>query len=191
MHVKVIGCGGIGSYLAEHIDRLIELDQIDNNKMNFTFYDDDDVEMKNMLYQNFITADIDSLKTEALMLRYYNVIFEEKRLTTNDLENCGLVVLCADNNKIRKQAFEAWTKWKIPFIDSRANGRAIGIFSSDTENYLNTISDDEKSSSCQNPFQLAKKEIEYGNVVIAAALAQVILNYSRNGNLPPDFMVNL
>ena len=39
--VKVIGCGGIGSYLAYHLDRLIELKQINN--MKFKFYDDDKV----------------------------------------------------------------------------------------------------------------------------------------------------
>jgi hypothetical protein len=124
-------------------------------------------------------------------MRYFNIQFENKRLNQEDLKDTDLIVLCADNNKIRKEAWEAFLELNIKFIDSRANGRAIGIFSSDTENYLKTISEDEKPSSCQNPFQLAKKEIEYGNVVIAAALAQVLLNYIRTNKLPPDFMVNL
>lgn len=159
--------------------------------MDFTFYDDDKVELKNILYQNFETSDIDSYKTQALSLKYFNLNFECKRLSLEDLADCELVVLCADNNLIREQALENWNTNKIPFIDSRANGRAIGIFSSDTVNYDKTLSKDTKSSSCQNPFQIAKKEIEYGNVVIAAILAQVILNYSRYKKLPIDFTTML
>lgn len=190
MKIKIIGCGGIGSYLAHHIDKLIELEQLDKSD-KYIFYDDDTVEFKNMLYQNFDTSDVDSNKTDALALKYYNITFETQRLDQKDLEEADLVVLCADNNKIRKEAWKAYEEKGIKFIDSRANGRAIGIFSSDTDNYLNTISDDEKPSSCQNPFQLAKKEIEYGNVVVAAALAQTLLNYKRTGKLPTDMMLNI
>ena len=189
MNVKVIGCGGIGSYLVHHIDRLIELKQITN--MKFNFYDDDKVELKNILYQNFETSDIDSLKTKALSFKYFNVQFENKRLSQEDLCDSDLIVLCADNNLIRKQAWNNWLKCKKPFIDSRANGRAVGIFSNETINYLSTVSNDDKPSSCQNPFQIAKKEIEYGNVVIASILAQAILNYSRHKKLPIDFTTML
>lgn len=189
MKVIVVGCGGIGSYLAHHIDHLIELDQI--NDLRFTFYDNDIVELKNILYQNFDSSDIDSLKTKALSLKYFNVDFEDKRLSKDDLKDAGLVVLCADNNVIRRQAWENYKENGIRFIDSRANGRAIGIFSSDTENYEKTLSSDDKPSSCQNPFQLAKKEVEYGNVVIASMLAQTILNFSRNHKLPIDFTTML
>jgi tRNA A37 threonylcarbamoyladenosine dehydratase len=183
--VKVIGAGGIGSYLAHHLDRLIDLKQIKN--MEFTFYDDDIVELKNILYQNFESSDIDSPKVDALSLKYFNIQFKNKRLFKEDLEDIDLIVLCADNNIIRQQAWENWKENEIPFIDSRANGKAIGIFSSNTKDYDKTLSKDTKSSSCQNPFQIAKKEIEYGNVVIAAVLAQVLLNYDRNEKLPVDF----
>ena len=189
-NVTVIGCGGIGSYFAAHVDRLIELKQLPNN-WKFTFYDDDIVEMKNILYQNFETSDIDSLKTKALSYRYFNISFEKKRLTLDDISTANLVILCADNNKIRNEAWINWNKNKILFIDARANGRAIGIFSNETKNYEKTIDKSEKSSSCQNPFQLAKKEIEYGNVVIASILAQVLINYGRNGRLPADIMLNI
>jgi molybdopterin/thiamine biosynthesis adenylyltransferase len=187
MNIGVIGCGGIGSYFAQHIDRLIELQQIDDN---FVFFDDDIVEMKNMLYQNFETGDIDSLKTQALSFRYLNLNFIEKRIELNDLKKFNLVILCADNNKIRKEAYENWIVNGIPFIDARANGKAVGIFSSSTPDYLKTIGLSDAPSSCQNPFQIAKKEIEYGNVVIASILAQVVLSYKRSKKLPADFMIS-
>jgi len=187
MRTICVGGGGIGSYVAQHLDRLIELKQLKN--MTFTFFDDDKVELKNILYQNFETIDIDSFKTDALSMRYFNHTYKTKRIGLDDLKNYNLVILCADNNIIRREAYENYIKNNIPFIDARANGKTIGIFSSDTENYLNTIDLSSESSSCQNPFQLAKKEIEYGNVIIAATLAQCILNYARKSKLPNDFMV--
>ena len=185
----ICGCGGIGSYFAAHIERLIELKQIVD--FDFEFYDDDIVEYKNMLYQNFESGDLDMLKTEALSFKYFNMTFINKRLVEEDLKDCGLVILCADNNIIREEAYNNFINNKIPFIDSRANGKTVGIFSSDTEDYLKTISSSKESSSCQNPFQLVNKEIEYGNVVIASILAQTILNYSRRKKLPTDLLLNI
>jgi len=188
MNVCVVGCGGIGSYFAQHIDKLIELKQIKD--INFTFFDDDIVEVKNMLYQNFDTCDIDSGKAEALEMKYFNISFKNKRVKREDLSKYNLVILCTDNNIIRHDAFSNWINYGIPFIDSRANGKTVGIFSSNTDNYETTLSDSKESTSCQNPFQIERKEIEYGNVVIASVLAQSVLTYSRTKKLPNDFMVN-
>jgi len=189
MKIAVIGAGGIGSYLAGHLDKLVELDQIKSSK--YIFFDDDIVELKNMLYQNFNETDIDEKKADALSMKYFNLEFRTQRLVKSDLNGYNLIVLCADNNIIRREAWSNWEENNIPFIDSRANGRAVGIFSSDTENYLKTIDKSSDSSSCQNPFQIEKKEIEYGNVVIAAYLAQCLLNFDRKKSLPSDFMVNI
>lgn len=188
MKVAVIGCGGIGSYFAQHIDRLIELNQLEN--FTFTFFDDDTVERKNILYQNFAPKDIDSTKTEALEMKYFNISFVNKRCTSADLTGFNLVVLCADNNLIRREAYKAFKSFSIPFIDSRANGKVIGIFSNETKDYLNTIDESSEGKSCQNPFQIEKQEIEYGNVIVAAALAQCVLNYARKGRLPNDLMIS-
>lgn len=188
MKIAVIGCGGIGSFFAEHMDRLLELEQIDHD---FDFYDDDKVELKNILYQNFDSGDIDSFKTDALAMKFFNITFATSRVTEKDLKDYDLVILCADNNKIRREAFSNYKSNGTPFIDSRANGKAIGIFSSSTENYLETIDASDESSSCQNPFQIEKNEIEYGNVAIAALLAQVTLTYIRTNKLPVDIMLNI
>jgi len=189
MKVSVIGCGGIGSYLAQHLDRLIDLEQIKDT--TFIFYDDDIVELKNILYQNFKTSDIDTKKTEALSLRYINLKFKAIRLTKDLMKDTDLIVLCVDNNTTRKDAWEVYTRHAIPFIDSRANGKVFGLFSSETPNYLDTLGKSTSSSSCQNPFQLAKKEIEYGNVIVASIMAQAILSYTRSKNLPSNIMISM
>lgn len=188
MRTICVGCGGIGSYFAQHIDRLIDLKQLPD--MSFTFYDDDIVETKNILYQNFETRDIDSKKTDALESRYFNINFISKRCSIEQLSKYDLVVLCADNNLIRRETYSNYLDNKIPFIDARANGKVIGIYSSDTKEYLKTIDNTSKSQSCQNPFQIERKEIEYGNVIVAAALAQCLLKYNRTSKLPNDLIIS-
>lgn len=193
MKILVIGCGGIGSYYAQHIDRLISLKQINEKECSFTFYDDDIVELKNILYQNFLPKDVDSLKTKALARRFLYLNFSEKRLIEKDLAEIkpNLIVICADNNLIRRQVYSHFKKTTIPFIDARANGKTIGIFSNETNNYEGTMSSSDESQSCQNPFQLEKQEIEFGNVVVASILAQVTLTYVRNKKLPNDLLINV
>jgi len=179
------GCGGIGSYFAEHINKLLEINQLPSD-WNFTFFDDDKVETKNLLYQNFKPKHVGLYKTDALLTRYTRLKFLRKRVDSSDLINFDLIILCVDNNKIRREVYSM----SKPFIDSRANGRTVGIFSSATKDYLNTIDLNDESYSCQNPFQINKKEIEYGNIIIAAILSQVVLNYERKKTLPERFLYN-
>lgn len=186
MKIQVCGCGGIGSFFAEHINKLIDINQIDKEH-SFTFFDDDIVEKKNILYQNFKSSSIDEKKAEALSMRFYNLNFKIDRVNENNIKNYDLIILCADNNEIRKITYNHYINTGTRFIDSRATGRAVGLFSSNTPNYLKTLSDGDKPTSCQNPYQIEKKEIEYGNVIIASILAQATLNFIRNNKLPNDF----
>ena len=51
--ILIIGAGGIGSYLIPLLDRL--------GCYNITVYDNDTVEKKNLLYQNYNENDINGL----------------------------------------------------------------------------------------------------------------------------------
>jgi len=185
MKVLIIGAGGIGSYFIETLDNLIDNDQFESD-WEFIAVDDDNVEMKNIRYQNFESSDIDSYKVEALEERYFNLEYEVKRVNYSDLQEYNLILICADNNIIRREVFKNYKENNIPFIDSRSNGRAVGLFSSDTNDYLNTIDDSTESFSCQFPYQLEKNEIELGNRIIAQILAQALLTYSRKNILPTE-----
>ena len=187
MNTLIIGAGGIGSYFVATIDNLIDNNQFDDN-WKFTCVDDDEVELKNIRYQNFKPGQIGDKKVMALENRYINLEYDVKRVTYDDLKSYDLIIICADNNIIRKEAWKAWKNNGIPFIDSRSNGRAIGIYSSDTENYLSTISDSDESFSCQFPYQLAKNEVEIGNRIVAQILAQAVLNLNRRQTLPTNFV---
>ncbi len=189
MNILIIGAGGIGSYTIAHLDKLIQHEQIKD--VNIECADDDTVELKNILYQNFTPEDIDDYKTDALAFRYVNIdLYTNKRIGLDDLNHYNLVVLCADNNIIRRHAYQNFIKHQVPFIDSRSNGTTVGIYSSNTPEYLSTIDDTDESSSCQHPWQIAKNEIELGNVIISSILAQSILSYCRTKRLPIDYMHN-
>lgn len=185
MKCAIIGAGGIGSFFIQLLDKLIASDQLPD--LEFTCFDDDIVETKNIIYQNFDADDVDDHKAEALSFRYVNVHkYENKRVTSKDLKNFDLILICADNNKIRRDVFNSGKT----FIDARCNGRTIGIYSRDTDDYLSTMTDSDDSSSCQYPYAIARKEIEVGNVIISTILAQGLLNYVRTDRLPPDFVHN-
>lgn len=187
MRVLVIGAGGIGSFFVATMDNLIDNNQF-NDDWEFTVVDDDVVELKNIRYQNFEPSHIDETKVEALEDRYLNLEYEVARVGLDDLAEYDLVIICADNNVIRKHAWKNWTDNGIPFIDSRSNGRGVGLYTNNTENYTDTLADTDESFSCQFPYQLEKNEIELGNRIIAQILAQAVLNYARRNILPVNFV---
>lgn len=193
MKICCIGLGGIGSFFVHHIDRLASLEQIDQSSHDFYFYDDDTIETKNLLYQNFEALDVDTEKAVVCQYKYPQFNYDCKRVDKNILESeaFDLIIICADNNEIRRTVYEVSKTKNIPFIDARADGKCIGIYSSDTENYLNTLSNIEEPTSCQNPFQIEIKEIEYGNVIVAAILSQVTLNYIRKNKITNDICINI
>lgn len=185
MKCIIVGAGGIGSYFIMHLDKLIKNNQLNN--WEFYVYDDDKIEYKNLLYQNFTDVDVGEYKVQAMEEEYTNIDnYIPKRVNLNELSQYDLIILCADNNKIRKETYQNYINNNIPFIDTRSNGSALGIYSSDTENYMDTIDDSEESYSCQYPFQLENNEVEQGNVIIASILSQALLNYVRKNELPYD-----
>ena len=186
MRVLIIGAGGIGSYFVQTVDNLMDNEQFPDD-WEFTVVDDDKVELKNIRYQNFESSQIDEYKVHALEEEYINLEYEVKRVDLNDIKEYDLVVICADNNVIRRYAWQNWEENGIPFIDSRSNGRAVGLYSSDTEDYTDTLSESTESFSCQFPYQLEKNEIELGNRIIAQVLAQSLVNYARHNKLPVNF----
>ena len=99
MNTLIIGAGGIGSYFAATLDNLIDNDQFDS-EWEFTIVDDDEVELKNIRYQNFKAKDIDSYKVDALSDRYLNLDYEQTRVTLDDIKEYDLIIICADNNII-------------------------------------------------------------------------------------------
>ena len=186
MKICVIGCGGIGSFTAQFVDRLLKYNQLENCEI--TFYDDDTIEHKNLMYQNFENSELGDFKTEALEFKYDNIKYISRRVEKSMLNKYELFILCVDNNPIRRDVYDHCKNSYKKFIDARANGRQVGIFSSDTENYLDTLSKSDDSHSCQLEYQIKAHKVELGNVIIASILTQHILTYVRTSELPFDYI---
>jgi hypothetical protein len=179
MKIIVIGLGGIGSYLAEELYRLYMAEQISDD-VEFHFADFDTVEKKNILYQNYEADDVLQKKSSVIAERYSFYSVDKKIESNNDLSDYDLVVVCADNSQVR----ELVAKSGKPFIDLRAEGRAVAFFTKETENFPSKG----EHRSCQLPFELAKKKIQNGNKIIASIGSQLVLNYLRKQNNPDEFI---
>ena len=161
MKIGVIGCGGIGSYLAELIHENNEKGQVD---ADVTLIDDDMVELNQIKYQNFIRSDIGRLKAEMLGKRY-GFKFKKVRVIDNKyLKGYDLIVLCVDNNKARKIVYDSG----FEFIDLRATGRRmLALPRFPLSNAYKLLDDDSNEYSCQEAADLKEGRIQLGNRIIA------------------------
>lgn len=69
-NIYLVGCGGIGSYLAQRLTRLTGHARQMGIAINLTFIDPDKVERKNLWRQLFVESEVGQYKAEALAARY-------------------------------------------------------------------------------------------------------------------------
>lgn len=102
--VHIIGCGSVGSTLAENLARC--------GVTKFTLWDFDLVEPHNIVNQIFRLQDVNRPKTEALLDILCEInpdIRDETRLKSkgwNGEQLSGFVFLCVDNIELRKKIVE-------------------------------------------------------------------------------------
>lgn len=180
--ILLIGCGGVGSMLVRELNRLVLNEQIDLNDTEITLADFDKVELKNIRYQNFTTADISKNKAKVLAEKYCFDYIDKEITREEQLKGFDFIVSCVDNARARKLVFDFCFKNNIYFIDLRAEGRAIAIFTAKTDKnkLIKTLDfNKEDNSSCQLKYELEKNIIQQGNVIVAVICSQMILNKLR------------
>ena len=152
IHFVIIGTGGTGGYLIPNLARQIALSNEGNDRPNtLTLIDEDIIEEKNLIRQNFVFPDIGKNKAEVLAKRYGRSFGLEigvvpKYMTNpNDLLDVAeslhaknantprnrqnfILVDCTDNNKTRlliKEAADALAqKSSVVFLSSGNEERA-------------------------------------------------------------------
>jgi hypothetical protein len=201
MHINVIGCGGIGSYFSEHLFILKKQGQLNN--VTVDVYDNDEVENKNLMYQNYSIDDVFKLKAEVIALRYgFNC--KPKRVTEFNLvkgsATAVLTCLCVDNIETRKAFFNspdfaAQSKSTMHgWIDMRCQGAQVAIYTRSPKNtkerMLTTLpeSQEEGTASCQYAADLFANKIQQGNKIIAAIGSQAVLNIFRGEAMTSTFI---
>ena len=200
--ILVIGVGGIGSYLVPLLHKTWCYD--------IHIADDDSVEVKNLLYQNFKNSDLGYLKVQCLRtsLRGTNYDFDTgmpeqnlsryQVLTQQQLKGYDLVICCADNLAVRKliysQGFggDAKSHW----LDLRAQGRNGALISYLTdERFSETfLNGPEGSFSCQGDGfnkSLDTKDLHFTHVAIAGYGAQWIHRWFNGEDVADKMIINI
>jgi hypothetical protein len=182
--ILIIGAGGIGSWLVARLARLRDHKQL-NSIDSLIIADNDEIEDKNLPYQNFDLDEIMDSKALCLDARYG---FKGKAVRITDdsqLELFNIIICAVDNPKTRRLVYEHCSKNPNKyFIDLRAEGSAVWAISSDAgwslEKLKSTLSSEhEKDKSCQLEYELSSGIIQLGNTIIAEIGAQWLLNRLR------------
>jgi len=183
--VLVIGAGGIGSFLIPLLDKV--------GLYSITVADPDNVERKNLPYQNFTEEDIGENKASVMGNRYRSIIGGSQYpiLTEKQMQGYDLVISCVDNLGLRKTLYNSNVKW----LDLRAQGRnaAFVSFLANPEIYDTLLAgDNTRSFSCQgDEWDGSNVGVHFMQVTIAGMGAEWIQRWF-NGEEISDFkMVNV
>lgn len=179
MNVLVIGAGGIGSFLAQHISKAYSAGQLED--VSVTIADFDTVEYKNLLYQNFDDNDILENKSIAVSKKYPIIKSLPEKVDALTLEPYDFFIICADNFQIREIVFKHCHKNNKEFIDLRSEGNLVYASpkGSDLDMDIRTLENSTESGSCQIKADLDKGIIQWGNQIVAAIGMQMFLNFIR------------
>jgi molybdopterin/thiamine biosynthesis adenylyltransferase len=104
--IGIAGAGGIGSHLAGMLyDFGVNRNQFEFTDYTIDIYDDDVVDFKNLLHQNFSEADLHTMKADSVAERF--ALTPHKRfMTAADFINYDLIFSCVDSMVFRKSLYE-------------------------------------------------------------------------------------
>jgi len=182
--VLVVGAGGIGSWLIQELFLLFDRNQVLD--CFFSVADDDTIDIRNLLAQNFSEDDLFDYKVEVLATKFPILLpIKEKIITEEQLQKYECILCCVDSTEFRKLLFTVWNKNRnFYFIDLRAEGRNIGFLTANKkwslEKLLETLPKEESKRGCQREEDLQKGVVELGNKIIASIGSQLFLNWHRN-----------
>jgi len=197
--IHIIGQGGIGSYLDEKLAKLQQSNQlirVDGTSYQLAGYDDDEVELKNLDYQNFLEEDLNEQKAIVLGKRY-NLMGQDFRVDQiKDIITCDddIIICCVDSAGFRRSMFEEMQDLPNQWIDLRCHGRIVACYVKHEQNtyefLLSTLPEEEgeDEGSCQRQEDLDAGIIQMGNQIAAPIGCQKLLNILRGVDQSPRFV---
>lgn len=199
MIIKVIGAGGIGSYLIRELYTLHKTSQLmdaSGKPVVIEAYDPDEIEQKNLLYQNYTTSDLYDNKGKRIADKYPGVIgFDTKVQDFKKIikNKDDMVISCVDNKETRLAMFEQLESLPNIWIDLRSHGRTIACYVKSKKNTFDnmkkTLPDkvEKGEDSCQLSSDLAAGIVQMGNRIIATIGAQMVLNVLRKEDFTSSY----
>lgn len=194
--IGIAGAGGIGSHLAGMIyDFGVNRNQFPVTDYHIDIFDDDTVDFKNLLHQNYRDEDLNELKVQSLANRFPVFNPQVRFMEVKDFGNYDLIFCGVDSMVFRKQLYEwSWeNKDKAFWIDGRCTSRQGCVFNKSNskaklERYL---SDSQERTGCLHKFEKEQNTAHALPIIVAGMMLQVFLNYIRGVEQLPekDFMV--
>ncbi len=182
-NIALAGAGGIGSHLTSMLfDFGVNRNQFPFTDYNIDIYDDDVVDVGNLLHQNFSENDVGNSKVGSLAERYL-VTPTQRFMTIEDFAKYDLIFCGVDSMVFRKQLYE-WS-WANPdgafYIDGRCTSRQGCVFNKQVsrEKLEAMLSDNQERTGCLLPFEKAEETAHALPIIVAGMMLQTFLNYLR------------
>lgn len=194
--IAIAGAGGLGSHLTGMLfDFGVNRQQFPFTDYVIDIYDDDVVDMSNLLHQNYTDNDLHKMKVNCMADRYVvNPI--AKLMVKEDFPKYDVIFCGVDSMTFRKELYN-WTwstsKFNKFWIDGRCESRQGCVFNSTLPKSTleKMLSDSQERTGCLRKFEKENKISHALPVIVAGMMLQTFLNYIRGEeNLPEKiFMV--
>lgn len=205
-HFIVIGAGGTGGYLIPNLARQVSIMNNIRDMHRLSIADADDVEIENLVRQNFIQPDVGRNKAEVMATRYSGAFGVEIGMVPSYIETeqqvatlMGLhkgtipvVIGAVDNNKSRQLIYQVFLSSKHPmfWIDSgneEYNGQVVvGYNGHQKTTYLPCVADlypdiiDDKDTKFISEMSCAERAIHHPQCIATNIVAaNVIFNMTN------------
>jgi molybdopterin/thiamine biosynthesis adenylyltransferase len=182
--IGIAGAGGIGSnLLAIFFDYGFNRKQFDYAAMQVDIFDDDTVDLKNLLHQNFKLDDVGQHKVSVLEEKYV-VNGIKKRMTVKDFKNYDMIFSCVDSMPFRKALYDyGWAagKNKLFWVDGRCTSRQGALFNSDLpkEQLQPYVDSSQEEGGCLLAYEKDQNISHTLPTIVAGMMVQAFLNKLR------------
>ena len=181
--IGIAGAGGIGSnLLAILFDYGFNRKQFDYSTIDVDIYDDDVVDLKNLLHQNFKLEDIGKSKVKVLEDKYV-VNGITRFMDEKDFKKYDVIFSCVDSMEFRRKLYgiPVKDKGKLFWIDGRCTSRQGAIFNSqlNPEDLQKYITNDDIRGGCLLNFEKENNISHTLPLIVAGMMVQAFLNFIR------------
>jgi molybdopterin/thiamine biosynthesis adenylyltransferase len=181
--IGIAGAGGIGSnLLAVLFDYGFNRKQFDYSNIDVDIYDDDVVDLKNLLHQNFKPDDIGKSKVKVLEEKYV-VNGITRFMDEKDFKKYDVIFSCVDSMEFRRKLYGVpiKDKSKLFWIDGRCTSRQGAIFNSqlNPEDLQKYITNDDIRGGCLLNFEKENNISHTLPLIVAGMMVQAFLNFIR------------
>lgn len=196
--IHIIGCGAIGSTLAENIVRY--------GLTNITLYDFDFVSEHNIANQLYVQGDVGKQKVDALAEHLYQINPELKTTLRKqgrgytDQRLSGYVFLCVDSIDLRRKIasdnlYNPNIKAMFDFRMALVDGQHYGADWTDDkmkQDFLNTMNFTQEEADAQTPMSACNMALSVNSTVrmVVAAGVSNFINFVKEGRIKKIIIVN-